>query len=178
MYWLSSSTIARLRDQLRTQGMRPSIIPSGPMSPTEMMDEQVRSEWAGLVEAMYIMMSSDGDVSDAETDVLRGAIRALSDDGVRSAQLNAMLAEAKERVDAHGAKKRLQDVTREIREDRAKAEVTFVLASAVAFADDAIFDQENELVTELAELLAIDEARANELLDAVEQDLAAAKAAG
>lgn len=158
--------------------MRPSIVPSGPKSPTEMIEEQIRTEWASLVEAMYIMMSADGEVSEAETDVLRGAVRALSDDGVRSAQLNAMLAEAKERVEASDPKKRLQEVTREIREDRAKAEVTFVLASAVAFADDAIFDQENELVTELAELLGIDETRANELLDAVEKDLAAAKAAG
>lgn len=178
MYWLSSSTIARLRDQLRTQGMRPSIVPTGPMSPTELMEQQVRAEWNGLVESMYIMMAADGEVSEAERDVLRGALRALSDDTIRSAQLNAMLAEAKERVDAEGPKARLLEVTKELRDDRAKAEVTFVLASAVAFADDAIFDQENELVSELAELLQIDETRANELLDAVETDLAAAKAAG
>ena len=92
--------------------------------------------------------------------------------------MNAMLEEAKERVDAEGAKERLKAVTKELREDRAKAEVTFVLASAVAFADDAIFDQENELVMELAALLDIDEARANDLLDAVETDLAAARTAG
>lgn len=148
------------------------------MTPSEMIEEQVRAEWAPLVESMYVMMAADGEVSDAEKDVLRGAIRALSDDSVRSAQLNAMLAEAKERVDAEGVKKRLQEATRELRDDRAKAEVTFILASAVAFADDAIFDQENELVSELAELLQIDEARANELLDSVESDLSSAKAAG
>ena len=142
------------------------------------MEEQIRAEWGNLVESMYIMMIADGDISDAERDVLRGAVRALSDDTIRSAQMNAMLEEAKERVDAEGAKERLKAVTKELREDRAKAEVTFVLASAVAFADDAIFDQENELVMELAALLDIDEARANDLLDAVETDLAAARTAG
>ena len=39
--------------------------------------------------------------------------------------------------------------------------------------DNAIADQENETLNQLAEGLGIDEARANELLDGVEQDLAA-----
>ena len=65
----------------------------------------------------------------------------------------------------------------------APAEVAFVLAAAIAFADNAIADQENELLNSFAELLGLDEARANELLDAMETDLRqasdkAAEAAG
>jgi hypothetical protein len=52
------------------------------------------------------------------------------------------------------------------------AEVAFVLAAAVAFADNAIADEENETLSALAEGLGIDESRANELLDSVEADLA------
>ena len=43
---------------------------------------------------------------------------------------------------------------------------------AIAFADNAIADEENDTLTSLAEGLGIDEANANTLLDAVEADLA------
>jgi hypothetical protein len=46
-----------------------------------------------------------------------------------------------------------------------------VLAAAVAFADSAIADEENETLNSLAEGLGIDEKRADELLDHVEADL-------
>jgi len=51
--------------------------------------------------------------------------------------------------------------------------VAFVLAAAIAFADNAIADQENDTLNELAEGLGIDETRATALLDGVEADLAA-----
>ena len=69
----------------------------------------------------------------------------------------------------------LADVAITLREDPAKAEVAFVLAAAIAFADNAIADEENETLNTLAEGLGIDETRANELLDAVEQDLSSQK---
>ena len=50
--------------------------------------------------------------------------------------------------------------------------MAFVLAAAVAFADNAIADEENETLNALAEGLGIDDSRANELLDSVEADLA------
>ena len=58
-----------------------------------------------------------------------------------------------------------------LRDDPARAEVAFVLAAAIAFADDTITDEENEALNALAERLGIDEDHANELLDAVEADL-------
>ena len=62
----------------------------------------------------------------------------------------------------------MREVIAALHEDRARAEVAFVLAAAIAFADNAIADEENETLNELAEGLGIDEARANELLDSVE----------
>jgi uncharacterized protein YpuA (DUF1002 family) len=50
--------------------------------------------------------------------------------------------------------------------------VAFVLAAAVAFADGAIADEENETLSELADKLGIDENRVEALLDAVETDVA------
>ena len=69
----------------------------------------------------------------------------------------------------------LAEVISTLKEDKARGEVTFVLAAAVAFADNAIADEENETLNSLAEGLGIDETRANELLDDVEKDLETGK---
>ena len=132
------------------------------------------AEYGSLCEAMYLMMSADGDVSDEEREVLKGALRNLSDDTLRGVQIEAMLVEAASQVATHGREPRLKEVVEHLAEDPARAEVAFVLAAAIAFADNTIADEENETLNSLAEGLGIDESRANELLDAVEQDLKAA----
>jgi plasmid maintenance system antidote protein VapI len=50
-----------------------------------------------------------------------------------------------------------------------------VLAAAIAFADNAIADQENDTLNDLAEGLGIDETTADELLNGVEKDMAKAR---
>ena len=67
----------------------------------------------------------------------------------------------------------MAEVISQLSDDPARAEVAFVLAAAIAFADNAIADQENDTLNELAEGLGIDEGRASALLDGVEADLAA-----
>jgi tellurite resistance protein len=168
--WLSSSTIARLRDQLRARGSRASLYP-GKFSPDVAEAMNVVVEYGPLCEAMYLMMSADGKVSQEEREVLTGALRNLSGDSLRSAQIETLLEGAARSVAEHGRDKRLQAVSLVLKEDSARAEVAFVLAAAVAFADNAIADEENELLDQLAIGLGIDEERAAQLLDAVEQDL-------
>jgi tellurite resistance protein len=72
----------------------------------------------------------------------------------------------------------MEDVIAQLKDDPARAEVAFVLAAAIAFADNAIADAENDTLNELAEGLGIDDARATELLDGVEADLAAGGGGG
>jgi tellurite resistance protein len=175
MIWLSSSTIARLRDQLRTRGQRPSIALTGDtarVSPEAAELMSVAGEYGPICEAMYLMMSADGKITNDEREVLRGALRNLSGDGVRSVHIEAMLDQAAKNVAEHGRDGRLREVIAQLHEDAARAEVAFVLAAAVAFADNAIADEENETLNSFAEGLGIDETRANELLDSVEADLA------
>lgn len=174
MIWLSTSTIARLRDQLRTRGQRPSIALGNPSKLTPEAAElmTVTAEYGPICEAMYLMMSADGKISHDEREVLKGALRNLSGDSVRSVYIEAMLDAAAKEVQAHGRDERLREVTAKLHEDPARAEVAFVLAAAIAFADNAIADEENETLNAFAEGLGIDEARANELLDSVEADLA------
>ena len=171
--WLSNSTIARLRDQLRARGQRPSISLGDPATVSAEAAElmAVASEYGPICEAMYLMMSADGKITNDEREVLRGALRNLSGDTVRSVYVEAMLDQAAKKVAEHGRATRLLEVVGHLRDDPARAEVAFVLAAAVAFADNAIADEENELLNSLAEGLGIDDTRADELLDSVEADL-------
>ncbi len=174
MIWLSNSTIARLRDQLRTRGQRPSIALSdaSTLEPQDAELAVVSAEYGPICEAMYLMMSADGKISPAERDVLKGALRNLSGDTIRSVHIEALLDRASKDASEQGRDARLRDVVGHLHEDVARAEVAFVLAAAIAFADSAIADEENETLNLLAEGLGISESRADELLDSVESDLA------
>ncbi len=173
MIWLSNSTIARLRDQLRATGQRPSVaLGEAPLSPEAAELASAKAEYGCISEAMYLMMSADGKISREEREVLKGALKNLSGDSIRSVYIEAMLDDAAKAVAEQGRDARLQDVLGTLHEDKARAEVAFVLAAAIAFADNAIADEENETLNMFAEGLGIDEGRANELLDTVEADLA------
>jgi uncharacterized tellurite resistance protein B-like protein len=173
MIWLSNSTLARLRDQLRQRGRRPSLTAPDPgMSADALEQMNVSAEYAPLCEAMYLMMSADGRVGKDEREVLKGALRNLSGDSIRTAHVDAMLDQAGKNVADQGRAARLKEVAAQLKGDPARAEIAFVLAAAIAFADDAIADEENETLNELAEGLGIDESHATRLLDDVESDLA------
>ena len=135
------------------------------------------AEYGPLCEAMFLMMSADGAVTSDEREVLRGALRNLSGDMLRSAHIEAMLDGALTSVNEEGRDARMREVIEALHEDPARAEVAFVLAAAIAFADNAIADQENETLNSFAEGLGIDETRANALLDDVEKDVSAARPA-
>ncbi len=173
MIWLSNSTLQRLRDQLRERGQRPSIAVGGGVSAEVAEGLAISAEYGALTEAMYLMMSADGHVTDDEREVLRGALRALSTETIRGVHIEALLDAAAKQVAAQGREARLADVIAQLGTDPARAEVAFVLAAAIAFADNAIADQENETLNALAEGLGIDETKATALLDGVEADLAA-----
>lgn len=177
MIWLSNSTLARLRDQLRARGQRPSVVMSNPPPSPEAAELlAVTAEYGPLVEAMYLMMSADGHVTNDEREVLKGALRNLSGDDIRSVHIEAMVDAAAKAVAEHGREKRMDDLVAALHDDPARAEVTFVLAAAIAFADNAVADEENDVLNDLAERLGISDTRANELLDSVEKDVAGAAA--
>ena len=178
MIWLSNSTLQKLRDQLKKRGARPSVVldVSAGLDAAEAM--AAIAEYGPLCEAMYLMMSADGHVTDDERQVLKGALRNLSDDQLRTVQIEGLMEAAAKNVAEQGREERLKQVILALQEDRARSEVTFVLAAAIAFADNAIADQENETLNELAEGLGIDEATATRLLDSVEEDMGAPRDGG
>ncbi len=171
--WLSSSTISRLRDQLRKRGQKPQL----PLSEdvTADMAETLRllEDYGPLCDAMYMMMSADGAVSSSELEVLTGALRNLSGDSLQAPHIDALLEAAAKKTAEDGREKRMHDIISALQQDTTRGEVAFVLAAAIAFADNAIADQEHEVLNQFAEGLGIDEQRADELLESVEEDLRA-----
>lgn len=173
---LETTTIRRLRDALLQSGRRPSVVLSsayetlarqGMLSPEE---SAALNRVDPLAETMFLMMSADGKVEDAERDAVRGAIRGLTDNLLRSGTINVMLENYGKRLEEQGRDARLQEIADEIAEEPTEAEGAFALAAAVALADDEVDDAENEFINQLAEWFGIAEDRANDILDQLDED--------
>lgn len=123
-----------------------------------------------LAELMYLMMAADGQVSEAERDAMRGAVRGLSNNILRTGTINVMLENFEQRSADQGRDERLRELAEEICEHESDAEAAFALAAAIALADDAVADEEDAFINQLATWLGISPSRADELLDQLEAD--------
>jgi len=173
---IQTATIARLRDALLQSGRRPSLLSSSAYE-TLTREGLLSPEEAGalnrvdpLAETMFLMMSADGAIANAERDAVRGAIRGLTDNILRTGTINVMLETYEARLKQQGKDARLQEIAEEIAEDPHEAEGAFALAAAVALADDAIADEENAFINQLAEWFGISPERSSEILDQLEED--------
>lgn len=173
---IETATIRRLRDALLQSGRRPSMVMSpayetltreGLLSPEEMA---ALNRVDPLAETMFLMMAADGVVADVERDAVRGAIRGLTDNLLRSGTINVMLENFQKQLDEQGRDARLQEIAEALTEDPSEAEGAFALAAAVALADDEVAEEENTLINQLAEWFGLAEERANEILDQLEED--------
>ncbi len=173
MIQLQPSTLERIRDHLLEVGQPPSVHFMRHIADDDPFagDPDAKQRFEALFEAMYLMVVADGEVAAAERDVLRGAVRGLTENSVRTAHIEKLFAECTERF-AQGRDARLAAITPILKEDPVLADAAFSLASAIAFADSEIQDEENELINQLAELLEIDSDRADALLNQLEQDSA------
>jgi tellurite resistance protein len=173
---IHTATIARLRDSLLQSGRRPSIIMSpayetlarsGLLSPEETIAiERVDP----LAETMYLMMVADGHISDVERDAIRGAIRGLAGNLIRTGTINVMLETFAGKLHEHGREVRLREIAEALSDYPHEAEGAFSLAAAIALADDSVRESENELINQLAECFGIPLKRANEILDELSRD--------
>ena len=175
---LKTKTIVRLRDALLQSGRRPSMVTSsayetltreGLLSPDEV---GALNRVDPLAETMFLMMSADGKVTDAERDAVRGAIRGLTGDGLRSGTIKVMLENYEQRLKQEGREERLRQIAETIAEEPTEAESAFALAAAVALADDEVADEENALINQLAEWFGISPERSAQILDQLEEDQA------
>lgn len=173
---IETATIRRLRDALIQSGRRPSVVLSpayetltrqGLLSPEE---TTALNRVDPLAETMFLMMSADGKISELERDAVRGAIRGLSDNILRSGTINVMLENYQKRLEEQGKDERLREIADEIAEEPSEAEGAFALAAAIALADDEVADEENALINQLAEWFGIPEDRSAQILDQLDED--------
>jgi tellurite resistance protein len=123
-----------------------------------------------IAETMFLMMSADGKIATDEQDVVRGAIRGLTNDVLHTGTITVMLETYARRLAAEGRDARLWQISEELAESPAEAEAAFTLAAAVALADDAVADEENALIHQLAEWFRLTEERVQQLLDQLDED--------
>lgn len=173
---IQTATIERLRDALLESGRRPSMVASsayetltreGLLTPEEVGSIQ---RVGPLAETMYLMMAADGTLAEVERDAVRGAIRGLTDNLLRTGTINVMLEGYGARLAASGRDARLHELAEELAENPHEAEGAFALAAAVALADDEVSAEENAFINQLAEWFGISGERAAELLDQLEGD--------
>ncbi|HET9930807.1 MAG TPA: TerB family tellurite resistance protein [Polyangiaceae bacterium] len=173
---IRTTTILRLRDAMLESGRRPSVVVS-PAYETlaragllSMEETAALSRVEPLAETMFLMVAADGSIADQERDALRGAVRGLSDNLLRTGTINVMLENFEQRLRDHGRDERLREIAEELSDHPSDAESAFTLAAAVALADDEVHDEEQSFINQLAEWLGINAARAGELLDQLEAD--------
>jgi tellurite resistance protein len=175
---IETVTISRLRDALLQSGRRPSMLVSSAYETLTREGLLSLEEIAALnrvdplAETMFLMMAADGTLADEERDAVRGAIRGLTDNVLRSGTIKVMLEKYQERLDAEGRDQRLHQIAEEITDEPEEAEGAFALAAAVALADDKVTDEENAFINQLAEWFGINEERASEILDQLQDDRA------
>jgi len=173
---LETGTIRRLRDALLSSGRRPSMVLSPAYETLTREGLLSQEEMAALTrvdplaETMFLMMAADGTIGEEERDVVRGAIRGLSDNIIRSGTINVMIENYQKAMEEEGRDERLRQIADEIADEPGEAEGAFSLAAAVALADDEIADEENAFINQLAEWFGISEERANEILDQLDDD--------
>lgn len=173
---IQTATIARLRDALLQSGRRPSLVVS-PAYETLARQGLLSSEEAAalervdpIAEVMYLMMMADEETSAAEKDAIRGAVRGLTGNLLRSGTIEVMLKTYAMRLTAQGRDARLHQIAEELSELPVEAESAFSLAAAIALADDSVADEENAFINQLAEWFGITRERANAILDELEED--------
>jgi tellurite resistance protein len=169
MLKIENTTIARLRDRLKERGERPSLFASDLTAMMVAKDQgvppDVLQRFDAICEAMYLMAKADGKLDPTEADTLRGALRELSEGTVRSVHIQSMMEGAEERLAKEGLEARIKAIAEHLQHDPGSAEAAFVLAAAIAFADDEIADEENDMLNAFADALGIDGDQANALLD-------------
>lgn len=171
MIKLQPKTLERIRDHFREVGQPASVMFTRPKPDDDPFsgDPDAKRRFEALFEAMFLMIAVDGDFAESEREVLRGAVRGLTDNAVRTAHIDKLFEQCRDSW-KEGLQVRLAAIAPILKEDPALVEAAFSLAAAVAFADSDIKDEENTLINDMAEALGIEGERADELLNLLEDE--------
>ena len=159
---MASKRIERLRDKLLARG-RPTLSPSPSPSPSpelQALAERVRP----FAEVMYLVLATDSKITENERNVLRGALRSLTEDALSTSALDTMLTDFEQLRELQGVDVRLDHLASQLYGDRADAKLALGLATAAADSDEGIGPEERAVIAALAERLRMSDEELQALL--------------
>lgn len=118
-----------------------------------------------FAEAMYLVIGADAEIGQRERDVLRGALRTLTDNLLSSTFLETMLENFETARAQEGTEARLDAVASALYWDATDAELAVKLAIAGAEVDGRLDAREQAVVHALATRLGISDRHLDELLE-------------
>jgi tellurite resistance protein len=166
---MSNKGIEQLRDKLLARGLVPSQppppgadAPRAPQAGPEALaiTERVRP----FAEAIYLVLAADAQLGERERDVLRGALRALTDGVLSSVSMDNMLSDFEHARTRDGVESRLDNVASSLYGDRNDARLAIRLATAAAEAESGVSDEERAVLAALGDRLGVSEKELSELL--------------
>ncbi|HEX4352147.1 MAG TPA: TerB family tellurite resistance protein [Polyangiales bacterium] len=162
---MPNKRIDKLRDKLLERGMasyRPPPMNAGtdPNPEALAMTQRVRP----FAEAMYLVLAADGDVGERERDVLRGALRSLTDGKLSSASMESLLCEFERARALQGVDLRLDSLAAAFYGDRSDAELALGLMAAAGETDGTMDASEQAIIFALGERLGVAKSELQELL--------------
>jgi len=149
---LDRAFVERLARRLMARGLS-SVDPPRMADPAEARASLARSR--PFAEAMFLMMTADGEMADVEREVLMGAIRALSGGQLGPSASAALMSEFQAALARDGLEVRLDDVASRLYAEAEDRELVLALVAAVASADLSILDSERRVLFGLAERLGV-----------------------
>jgi uncharacterized tellurite resistance protein B-like protein len=150
---LDPARIERLREQLLERGAR-SLSPrafSGRSPQVAAAYERVRP----FAEAMFMVMSADGAITEHERGVLRGAVRILTEDQLGGEATDRMLAEFEASWASQGRAEGLDRLASELWAEPEDRQLAVALVATMAAADARLDPAESGSIIELAERLGL-----------------------
>jgi uncharacterized tellurite resistance protein B-like protein len=160
---MSNKRIERLRDKLVDRGMaslRPSLPPTEPGPEALAMLQRVRP----FAEAMYLVLAAEHDIAERERNVLRGALRTLTDGVLSTASMETMLGNFERARERDGVDVRLDALAAALYGDPSDAELALGLMAAAAEADGRLGASEQSIILALGERLGVAAGHLQELL--------------
>jgi tellurite resistance protein len=173
---MPSKRIERLRDKLLSRG-QPTLHPPAPAAtPTSASAHSWTPELAALTErvrpfaeVMYLVLTADTSISPREHNVLRGALRSLTEGALSSEALGEMMRAFERHVQRDGVELRLDQLASILCTDRADARLALGLATAAADTDCGVGNEERAIIEALAERLNIRDEELQALLHETEE---------
>lgn len=163
---MANKRIEHLRDKLLARGQP---MPTAPRNVASSELSALSARIRPFAEVMYLVLAADEVLTERERDVLRGALRSLSDGALSSTAMDEMLEDFRRARARDGIELRLDFLASALCVDRTDARLALRLATAAADADHGVGPEEEAVIRALGERLGVSRSEMLELLDGAQR---------